>query len=43
VGAAARIIQDLLALNGYPDAIVTEIGERTGTYVSITFEVAYKE
>jgi outer membrane protein assembly factor BamA len=43
VGAAERIIQDLLALNGYPDAIVTEIGERTGTYVSITFEVAYKE
>jgi outer membrane protein assembly factor BamA len=43
VRAAERVIQDLLTLNGYPDASITEIGENSGTHVSITFEVAYKE
>jgi outer membrane protein assembly factor BamA len=43
VRAAERVIQDLFAINGYRDASITEIGERSGTYVSITFEVAYKE
>jgi hypothetical protein len=43
VRAAERVIQDLLVINGYPNASITEIGEMSGTYVSITFEVAYKE
>jgi hypothetical protein len=43
VRVAMRILQDLLASHGWPNAIVTIRKESSGTYVSVEFEIRYHE
>jgi len=43
VRAARRVLQELLASHGWPNAVVTIRSEIGGSYVSIQFEISYDE